>query len=68
MKRCKVKLTAIKYKGKIYKPGTIVELGDKDAADLIKSNFVTEIKSHFQEEKTPKETENEKRTTQHQHH
>ena len=61
MKKCKVKLTAIEYKGKKYKPGKIIELDDKDAADLIKSNFVTEIKSRFQEEKTPEELAQEKR-------
>ncbi|UUV16945.1 Rho termination factor N-terminal domain-containing protein [Fusobacteria bacterium ZRK30] len=61
MKKCKVKLTAIEYKGKIYKPGKIIELDDKDAADLIKSDFVTEIKSRFQEDKTPEESPREKR-------
>ncbi|MCS5421256.1 MULTISPECIES: hypothetical protein [Psychrilyobacter] len=61
MKKCKVKLTAIEYKGKIYKPGKVIELDDKDAVDLIKSDFVIEIKSHFQEEKTPEELAYEKR-------
>jgi len=61
MKKCKVKLTALEYKGKIYKPGKIIELDDKDAEDLVKSDFVTEIKSHFQEEKTPEELAQEKR-------
>ena len=61
MKKCKVKLTAIEYKGKTYKPGAVIELEDKDAADLIKSDFVTEKKSHFQEKKTPEELAQEKR-------
>lgn len=61
MKKCKVKITAIEYKGKIYKPGEIIQLDDKDAEDLIKSDFVTEIKSQFQEEKTPEELAFEKR-------
>lgn len=61
MKKCKVKLTAIRYKGKTYKPGKVIELDDKDATDLIKSDFVTEIKSRFQEEKTPEELAQEKR-------
>lgn len=61
MKKCKVKLTAIEYKGKIYKPGKIIQLDDKDAVGLIKSDFVTEIKSQFQEEQTPKELAHEKR-------
>ena len=61
MKKCKVKITAIEYKGKRYKPGVIIELDDKDAADLIKSDFVTEIKSQFKEDKTPEELAHEKR-------
>lgn len=61
MKRCKVKLTAIRYKGEKYKPGTVIELDDKDAEDLIKSDFVSEIRSRFQEDKTPKESPREKR-------
>ncbi|WP_028857456.1 hypothetical protein [Psychrilyobacter atlanticus] len=61
MKKCKVKLTAIEYKGKTYKPGKVIELDDKDAADLIKSDFVAEIKPHFQEEKTPEELAQEER-------
>lgn len=61
MKKCKVKLTAIEYKGKKYKPGAVIELDDKDAEDLIKSNFVTVVKSRFQEEKTPEELAREKR-------
>jgi len=61
MKKCKVKLTAIEYKGKTYKPGKIIQLDDKDAADLIKSDFVTEIKSQFQEDQSPEELAHEKR-------
>jgi len=61
MKKCKVKLTAIEYKGKIYKPGKIIQLDDKDAEDLIKSDFVMEVRSNFQEEKTPEELAYEKR-------
>ena len=61
MKKCKVKITAIEYKGKIYKPGAVIELDDKDATDLIKSDFVTEIKYNFQKEKTPEELAHEKR-------
>jgi len=61
MKKCKVKITAIEYKGKIYKPGKIIQLDDKDAADLIKSDFVTEIKSQFQEDQSPEELAHEKR-------
>ena len=61
MKKCKVKITAIEYKGKIYKPGKIIQLEDKDAIDLIKSDFVTEIKSQLQEEQTPEELAHEKR-------
>ena len=61
MKKCKVKLTAIEYKGKTYKPGKIIELDDKDAEGLIKSDFVTEIKSRFQEEKTSEELGQEER-------
>ncbi len=61
MKKCKVKITAIEYKGKIYKPGKTIQLEDKDAVDLIKSDFVTEIKSQFQEEQAPEELALEKR-------
>ncbi len=55
MKKCKVKITAIEYKGKTYKPGAVIELDDKDAEDLIKSDFVREIKSLSLEKKTPEE-------------
>ena len=61
MKKCKVKLTAIRYKGKIYKPGAIIELDDKDATDLIKSDFVREIKSLSLEKKTTEELAQEER-------
>ncbi|UUV18039.1 hypothetical protein NRK67_12175 [Fusobacteria bacterium ZRK30] len=61
MKKCKVKLTAIEYKGKKYKPGAVIELDDKDAADLIKNDFVREIKSLPLEKKTPEELAEEKR-------
>ena len=61
MKKCKIKITAIEYKGKIYKPGKIIQLDDKDATDLIKSDFVTEIKSNFQEDQSPEELAHEKR-------
>ena len=61
MKKCKVKLTAIEYKGKKYKPGKIIELDDKDAEGLIKSDFVREIKSLSLEKKTPEELAQEER-------
>ena len=43
--KCKVKATPLKYKGKIYKPGTIIDLEKKDAEHFIKFNFVEIIKN-----------------------
>lgn len=61
MKKYKVKLTSIEYKGEKYKPGEVIELDDKDAKDLIKSDFVRAIKSLPIEKKTPEELAQEKR-------
>lgn len=41
----KVKVTPLKYKGKIYKPGTIIDLDKKEADHFIKFNFIEVIKN-----------------------